>query len=63
VDVNDNRSLAQIVDIFLQQFPDRAPPAEEIQGLDRLYRPGQRVLYNSPIPFEIRTSISIVERC
>jgi hypothetical protein len=43
IGVNDNRSLAQLVELFLRQLPDRRPSAEEIRALDRLYTPGQRV--------------------
>jgi hypothetical protein len=43
VGVNDNRNLAQIVELFLRQFPDQRQSEEETGVLDALYRPGQRV--------------------
>lgn len=41
--LNDNRTLAEMVQIFLRQFPEKARSEEEVTQLDALYRPGQPV--------------------
>ncbi|KAK5653057.1 hypothetical protein OQA88_9343 [Cercophora sp. LCS_1] len=40
---NDNRNLRDIVDHFLEAFPEHRPTTEEIAEMDGIYRPGQRI--------------------
>lgn len=40
--INDNRTLAQIIEQYLQAHPDEKLEADELMEMDRKYRPGQR---------------------
>lgn len=41
--VNDNRNLREVVQIFLQQFPEHRLSTADAAEMDRVYQPGQSV--------------------
>jgi hypothetical protein len=44
IEVQDNRLIAEVVDKFLQTFPEKRRQQSDIDEMDRKYQPGQRIL-------------------
>jgi hypothetical protein len=48
VETTPNTVAAEMAEVLLKKFPDKARPADELEELKALYKPGDQVSFTFP---------------